>query len=101
VLSIGDFPAQLHSINMRGSDAATPESLPAKKERIVTIMEMERSAILGAIERLDGDKLMAAQQLGIGKTTLYRKLKEYGITEFPDASLMAANRKGITSAFAA
>jgi two-component system response regulator HydG len=101
VLSIGDFPAQLHSINMRDSDAATPESLPAKKERIVTIMEMERSAILGAIERLDGDKLMAAQQLGIGKTTLYRKLKEYGITEFPDASLMAANRKGITSAFAA
>jgi two-component system response regulator HydG len=28
---------------------------------------------------LNGDKLLAARLLGIGKTTLYRKLKEYGI----------------------
>ena len=27
------------------------------------------------------EALMAAKLLGIGKTTLYRKLKEYGITE--------------------
>jgi two-component system response regulator HydG len=33
---------------------------------------------MGAIARLNGDKLMAAKLLGIGKTTLYRKLKEYG-----------------------
>jgi transcriptional regulator of acetoin/glycerol metabolism len=33
--------------------------------------------IVEAIEQLNGDKLMAAKLLGIGKTTLYRKLKEY------------------------
>src|SRR5262249_55698925 len=45
--------------------------------RIVRIADMERAAIIGAIQQLNGDKLMAAKLLGIGKTTLYRKLKEY------------------------
>jgi two-component system response regulator HydG len=41
---------------------------------------MEKQAILGTIRQLNGDKLMAARLLGIGKTTLYRKLKEYGLS---------------------
>jgi len=41
------------------------------------IADLEKQAIVGAIEALGGDKLMAAKLLGIGKTTLYRKLKEY------------------------
>ena len=48
------------------------------------LADLERQAILGAIRTLNGDKLQAAKLLGIGKTTLYRKLKEYGIA---DASL--------------
>jgi transcriptional regulator of acetoin/glycerol metabolism len=44
---------------------------------IVSIADMEEHAILGTIRQLKGDKLMAAKLLGIGKTTLYRKLKEY------------------------
>ena len=48
--------------------------------RIATIAVVEKQAILGAIAQLDGDKLTAAKLLGIGKTTLYRKLKEYGET---------------------
>jgi two-component system response regulator HydG len=48
---------------------------------VVTLAELERQAILSAIRRLDGDKLLAARLLGIGKTTLYRKLKEYGILD--------------------
>ncbi len=38
---------------------------------------LERRAILKAIAETDGDKPAAARILGIGKTTLYRKLKEY------------------------
>lgn len=45
--------------------------------RITRIADMEKDAILQAIAHLNGDKLMAAKLLGIGKTTLYRKLKEY------------------------
>ena len=37
--------------------------------------ELERQTILNAIAQLNGDKLKAARMLGIGKTTLYRKLE--------------------------
>jgi two-component system response regulator HydG len=48
---------------------------------IVPIAKIEERAILEAIQHTGGDKLKAAKMLGIGKTTLYRKLKEYGLTD--------------------
>jgi DNA-binding NtrC family response regulator len=48
---------------------------------IVPIAELERQTILRAIMELNGDKLQAARLLGIGKTTLYRKLKDYAAQE--------------------
>ena len=44
---------------------------------ICSLRELERRAILQTLETVRGDKLEAARRLGIGKTTLYRKLKEY------------------------
>jgi len=44
---------------------------------IMTLIEIEKRAILEALEYTKGDNTMAAQLLGIGRTTLYRKLKEY------------------------
>ncbi len=89
VLHIGDLPTQLQDFRMHraaenadespGAEAATEVSLEA--EQIVSIAEMEKQAILGTIRRLNGDKLKAARLLGIGKTTLYRKLKGYGISD--------------------
>jgi len=38
---------------------------------------LERRAIMKALEATKGDKIAAARILGIGKTTVYRKLKEY------------------------
>ena len=46
---------------------------------MLPLAELERQAILETLRQLNGDKLLAAKLLGIGKTTLYRKLKEYGI----------------------
>ncbi|MFZ0286432.1 MAG: sigma-54 dependent transcriptional regulator, partial [Terriglobales bacterium] len=46
--------------------------------KIIPMSELEKQTILGTILQLNGDKLLAARLLGIGKTTLYRKLKEYG-----------------------
>jgi transcriptional regulator with PAS, ATPase and Fis domain len=44
---------------------------------IVPLMQMERQAILEALAYTKGDRAIAANLLGIGRTTLYRKLKEY------------------------
>jgi DNA-binding NtrC family response regulator len=46
---------------------------------VVPLAEMERRAIMQALEYTKGDRVMAAHLLGIGRTTLYRKLKEYRI----------------------
>jgi len=45
--------------------------------KIVPMSELEKQTILTTIAQVNGDKLLAARLLGIGKTTLYRKLKEY------------------------
>ena len=58
--------------------AAPPVNGDASPSDITPLEAMEKQAILHAIQVLDGDKLEAARRLGIGKTTLYRKLKEYG-----------------------
>ena len=85
VLHMGDLPTQLHEFRMqsrtREPQPGEPQSAAPGEARIVSIAEMERQAILETIRQLKGDKLMAAKLLGIGKTTLYRKLKEYGITD--------------------
>jgi two-component system response regulator HydG len=46
--------------------------------KIVPLATLEKQAIQNALKVVNDDKLKAARLLGIGKTTLYRKLKEYG-----------------------
>jgi DNA-binding NtrC family response regulator len=45
----------------------------------LTLAEVERQYILGILERYEGQKTIAAEKLGISTTTLWRKLKEYGV----------------------
>ena len=46
--------------------------------KVVPLATLEKQAIQNALKVTKDDKLKAAHMLGIGKTTLYRKLKEYG-----------------------
>jgi DNA-binding NtrC family response regulator len=52
-------------------------------DELVPLEELERRAIFRALRETAGDKLAAARLLGIGKTTLYRKLKEYESVKLP------------------
>src|SRR5581483_754201 len=83
ILHLGDLPTQLQQ---QGLDARRASTVKAETDgsvasEVKTLAELERDAILEAIRTLHGDKLQAAKLLGIGKTTLYRKLKEYGIAD--------------------
>jgi len=70
-----DLPPYLHAGAVSGGEHGS--TLPA----IIPLAEIERLTILNTLERLNGDKMATARLLGIGKTTLYRKLREYGIAE--------------------
>jgi transcriptional regulator with PAS, ATPase and Fis domain len=49
-------------------------------DSIVPLNEVEKKAILRALEVTKGDRSLTADLLGIGRTTLYRKLKSYGMS---------------------
>ena len=72
-IQIRDLPTQIYGAPIESLGVAQPA--PAG---IVPIAELERQTILSALTQVNGDKMLAARLLGIGKTTLYRKLKEYG-----------------------
>jgi DNA-binding NtrC family response regulator len=84
VLELRDMPTQLqqHGLDaMHATLAGTPVTQSEGDPGISTLAETERREILNAIRIFNGDKLKAAKVLGIGKTTLYRKLKDYGVTD--------------------
>jgi two-component system response regulator HydG len=68
IVQVADLPTQLQY--------PTTERLPERNE-LLPLVELERRAILHTLRQTAGDKLAAARILGIGKTTLYRKLKQY------------------------
>ena len=82
LLQLGDLSTQLVEFTLRTRRMIQPgkkeDTSLIRRQEIVTLAEQEKSAILATLDQLHGDKLMAAKLLGIGKTTLYRKLKEYG-----------------------
>jgi DNA-binding NtrC family response regulator len=68
ILHVGDLPSSLQY--------GPSERLPIRDE-LLPLEELERRAVYRALRETGGDKLAAARLLGIGKTTLYRKLKQY------------------------
>jgi DNA-binding NtrC family response regulator len=72
MIHLGDLPREISQL-----ERSTAAGIGNGTSKIVSMSELERQTILNAIAQLNGDKLQAARLLGIGKTTLYRKLKEY------------------------
>jgi transcriptional regulator with GAF, ATPase, and Fis domain len=61
----------------------SPDCLPdfamTPKSPVISLPESERRTIAQALASTGGERGKAARLLGIGRTTLYRKMKQYGI----------------------
>jgi DNA-binding NtrC family response regulator len=81
-LEIDHLPQNVLSFSRR-REAERKRDFPLEKnfdnrsfgDSVVPIATMEKRAILNAPRQTNGNKAMAIELLGIGKTTLYRKLK--------------------------
>jgi DNA-binding NtrC family response regulator len=98
LLHVADLPSNLQNqlvqkkshylMAAAGADAGSPQDLndlpadPSPIPTIVPLAELERRAILNALDFTKGDRAIAAHLLGIGRTTLYRKLKEYELASY-------------------
>lgn len=71
IMSDGDAP-QLDSFLMPAPKLATPSAT-------LNLEELEKQAIQRAIAQHQGNLSRAAQSLGLGRTTLYRKMARYGL----------------------
>lgn len=77
---LGQHPTGLISMmNAVGARDASPQQ--PMQSHIIPLAELERRAVMDALRYTKGDRTTAATLLGIGRTTLYRKLKEYGCEE--------------------
>ncbi|MBT8487913.1 MAG: sigma-54-dependent Fis family transcriptional regulator [Gemmatimonadetes bacterium] len=64
---------------VRGSRGGGSEDAEGERYRSERPAADERSTIVEALERAGGTRTAAARQLGMSRTTLWRKMKEYGI----------------------
>jgi DNA-binding NtrC family response regulator len=77
LIHVNDLPPEIANLPIPESHNGNGNG----HSKIIPIAELEKQTILRAITELNGDKLQAARLLGIGKTTLYRKLKEFAAQE--------------------
>ncbi|MFC9839086.1 sigma-54-dependent Fis family transcriptional regulator [Rhodococcus sp. NPDC127530] len=64
------------------SDLPETVRMNTQSTRTLTLMETaERDAIVAALRASHGNRAAAAAELGIGRTTLYDRLRRYGITD--------------------
>ncbi len=81
--SLGVHCLPSHLAELFGAPGQTPGRIPPKPvpsgHPITPLEELERRAITQALAHTGGDRTAAAKALGIGRTTLYRRLKALSV----------------------
>ena len=71
------YPVEESRFARRETETAEPVEAPAAEVR--TLQALQREAIETALALVGGNRRLAAEKLGIGVRTLYRKLQGYGL----------------------
>ncbi|MDR3473183.1 MAG: sigma-54 dependent transcriptional regulator [Devosia sp.] len=66
---------------------ATPDRFLTSQGEVTPLAELERELILFALKRYGGRMSRMARALGIGRSTLYRKLRDYGLDDQLDSAV--------------
>jgi DNA-binding NtrC family response regulator len=76
-LALGSGP-ELETVNLTPTRQVWDSISERRESQVFALDILEKTAVLAALRETQGDKQAAARILGLGKTTLYRKLKQYG-----------------------
>jgi DNA-binding NtrC family response regulator len=84
VIGVADLPAAVRAPRLLPAHHATtgpaPAAAPVEKPREMwSLEEVEREHIVRVLEALHGNVTQVAHRLGISRTTLWRKMREYGL----------------------
>ncbi|MCJ7664972.1 MAG: sigma-54 dependent transcriptional regulator [Desulfobacterales bacterium] len=75
----GAILSRSSSITAQDLSLGIPPLLATGTDQGITLKELERRHTLAALERHGGNQAETARELGIGRNTLWRRLKEYGL----------------------
>jgi DNA-binding NtrC family response regulator len=78
-LSIQDLPIEIANRRDHHGSQHFAEVLDEYRSGRVPLAEMERRYILSVLEQFGGNQVRAAAALGIDRSKLYRRLKQYGV----------------------
>jgi two-component system response regulator AtoC len=78
-LGIGDLPPEILTATPQANPDNFRQVLQAYMNDTVPLAEIEKRYILSVLQQFGGNQVRAAAALGIDRSKLYRRLKQYGV----------------------
>jgi DNA-binding NtrC family response regulator len=79
ILGIEDLPLEISKVHSQTDSGNLKQLLEAYMSDRIPLAEIEKRYILSVLQQFGGNQVRAAAALGIDRSKLYRRLKEYGV----------------------